>query len=40
MGRLSHQLGRFDELGLNYRPLDGPLPSQRGGTGVRRRFDP
>ncbi|MDA8298295.1 MAG: beta-N-acetylhexosaminidase [Actinomycetota bacterium] len=40
MGRLSHQLGRFDELGLNYRPLDGPLPAQRGGTGVRRRFDP
>ena len=38
--RLSGQLRRLDELGLNYRPLDGPLPSQRGGTGVRRRFDP
>ena len=34
-----HEL-RLDALGVGYRPLTGPRPWQRGGTGSRRRFDP
>ena len=30
---------RLAELGVNYRPLDGPLPWQQGGTGTLRRPD-
>ncbi|SDU76151.1 beta-N-acetylhexosaminidase [Jiangella alkaliphila] len=35
--RLPAHLERLDALGVNYRPLDGPRPGQRGGTGRRRR---
>jgi hexosaminidase len=34
--RLKRHLGRLDALGVEYRPLDGPHPWQRGGTGPRR----
>lgn len=34
--RLDIHLRRLDAFGVNYRPLDGPRPWQRGGTG---RFD-
>jgi hexosaminidase len=34
--RLRRHLGRLDALGVEYRPLDGPHPWQRGGTGARR----
>jgi hexosaminidase len=27
-------------MGVDYRPLDGPLPWQSGGTGVWRRSSP
>lgn len=37
MDRLPGHLHRLDALGVNYRPLDGPLPWQRGGTGRRQR---
>lgn len=37
--RLPAHLERLDALGVNYRPLAGPHPWQRGGTGARRRFD-
>jgi hexosaminidase len=37
--RLSGHLARLDALGVNYRPLAGPLPWQRGGTGRLRRPD-
>lgn len=35
--RLEEHLTRLDNLGVGYRPLAGPQPWQRGGTGVRRR---
>ncbi|MBM7789865.1 beta-N-acetylhexosaminidase [Tenggerimyces flavus] len=35
--RLRAHLPRLDALGVNYRPLDGPHPWQRGGTGRFRR---
>ena len=35
-GRLAAHLRRLDAAGLEYRPLDGPRPWQRGGTGPRR----
>ncbi|MGH9063075.1 MAG: beta-N-acetylhexosaminidase [Acidimicrobiales bacterium] len=35
--RLRAHIGRLDSLGVNYRPLEGPRPWQRGGTGLRRR---
>ncbi|TDE14138.1 beta-N-acetylhexosaminidase [Jiangella asiatica] len=35
--RLPAHLRRLDALGVNYRPLEGPRPGQRGGTGRRRR---
>jgi hexosaminidase len=34
--RLPAHLRRLDAAGLEYRPLDGPNPGQRAGTGVRR----
>ncbi|MBG0826551.1 beta-N-acetylhexosaminidase [Planomonospora sp. ID67723] len=34
--RLERHLRRLDALGVEYRPLDGPRPWQRGGTGWRR----
>ncbi|GGL48757.1 beta-N-acetylhexosaminidase [Planomonospora parontospora subsp. antibiotica] len=34
--RLERHLGRLDALGVEYRPLSGPRPWQRGGTGWRR----
>ncbi|CAM3551985.1 beta-N-acetylhexosaminidase [Stackebrandtia soli] len=37
--RIEGHLDRLDAVGINYRPLDGPHPWQRGGTGRRRRFD-
>jgi hexosaminidase len=37
MRRLAEHLGRLDALGVNYRPLEGPRPWQRGGTGARAR---
>jgi hexosaminidase len=37
--RVESHLERLDALGVNYRPLAGPLPWQRGGVGTRRRFD-
>jgi len=38
--RLAEHLQRLDALGVNYRPLSGPLPWQQGGTGTLRRPDP
>lgn len=38
--RIAGHLDRLAALGLNYRPLDGPRPWQRGGTGARRRHYP
>src|SRR5690606_4913352 len=35
-GRLGAHLKRLDALGVEYRPLTGPRPWQRGGTGWRR----
>lgn len=35
--RLDRHLLRLDAMGVNYRPLDGPLPWQRGGSGRRAR---
>lgn len=35
--RVGNHLDRLDALGVNYRPLAGPHPWQRGGTGVRGR---
>lgn len=35
--RLDRHLLRLDALGVNYRPQEGPLPWQRGGTGELRR---
>src|SRR5699024_12212996 len=35
--RMREHLERLEALGINYRPLDGPRPWQRGGTGNRRR---
>jgi hexosaminidase len=35
-GRLAAHLRRLDAAGLEYRPLDGPRPWQRGGSGPRR----
>lgn len=37
MDRLPTHLQRLDALGVNYRPLAGPHPWQRGGTGRFRR---
>ncbi|RJL30983.1 beta-N-acetylhexosaminidase [Bailinhaonella thermotolerans] len=34
--RLPRHLRRLDALGVEYRPLDGPRPWQKGGTGRRR----
>ncbi|WP_182883728.1 beta-N-acetylhexosaminidase [Microbispora sp. H10949] len=34
--RLGRHLGRLDAIGVEYRPLSGPRPWQRGGTGRRR----
>ena len=34
--RLAVHLARLDAFGVEYRPLDGPRPWQRGGTGHRR----
>mgnify|MGYP005838013169 FL=1 len=31
--RLAHHLERLDHYGVNYRPLEGPRPWQKGGTG-------
>ncbi|MFJ2416213.1 beta-N-acetylhexosaminidase [Streptomyces brevispora] len=38
--RLARQLLRLDAMGAEYRPLDGPHPWQRGGTGVWQRSSP
>ncbi len=35
--RLERDLARLDARGISYRPLDGPRPWQRGGTGRRSR---
>jgi hexosaminidase len=35
--RLTGHLSRLDALGVNYRPESGPLPWQRGGSGILRR---
>lgn len=35
--RLEGHMGRLEALGVAYRPLDGPRPWQRGGTGVWQR---
>lgn len=35
--RLGRHVARLREAGVNARPLEGPLPWQRGGTGARRR---
>jgi hexosaminidase len=37
--RLTAHLERLSALGVNYRPLAGPLPWQQGGTGPLRRPD-
>jgi hexosaminidase len=37
--RLEAHLERLHAMGIGYRPLEGPKPWQRGGTGRRRRFD-
>jgi len=37
--RLAGHLERLEALGVNYRPLAGPLPWQQGGTGPLRRPD-
>jgi hexosaminidase len=37
-GRLAAHLGRLRAAGIEYRPLDGPLPWQQGGTGPRRHW--
>jgi hexosaminidase len=34
--RVTAHLGRLEAAGVEYRPLDGPHPWQRGGTGPRR----
>ncbi|GAA4204827.1 beta-N-acetylhexosaminidase [Microbispora amethystogenes] len=34
--RLGRHLGRLDAIGVEYRPLSGPRPWQRGGAGRRR----
>ncbi|ACQ79552.1 Beta-N-acetylhexosaminidase [Beutenbergia cavernae DSM 12333] len=38
LDRMPGHLRRLDALGVNYRPLAGPHPWQRGGTGRRRRL--
>lgn len=37
--RLARHLERLDHYGVNYRPLQGPLPWQKGGTG-RKAYQP
>ena len=37
---LEHHLSRLDAAGVEYRPLDGPHPWQRGGTGRRQHTSP
>jgi len=37
---LEQHLGRLSAAGVEYRPLDGPHPWQRGGTGRRRATSP
>ena len=37
--RMPTHLKRLDAIGVNYRPLEGPHPWQRGGTGSRARVD-
>ncbi len=39
MDRLGDHLERLHAMGIGYRPLEGPKPWQRGGTGRRHRFD-
>lgn len=39
LDRLEAHLERLHAMGIGYRPLEGPKPWQRGGTGRRRRFD-
>ena len=38
--RLATHLRRLDAAGIEYRPLDGPLPWQQGGTGHRAHRSP
>lgn len=38
--RLEAHLERLGAAGVNYRPIEGPLPWQQGGDGDRKRFDP
>ena len=37
---LQHHLERLVAAGIEFRPLDGPLPWQRGGTGHRQHTSP
>jgi hexosaminidase len=37
IGRLPAHLERLTAIGVDYRPLTGPLPWQQGGTGAFRR---
>jgi hexosaminidase len=37
--RLARHLERLDHYGVNYRPLEGPRPWQKGGTG-RKAYQP
>lgn len=39
LDRLEAHLDRLHAMGIGYRPLEGPKPWQRGGTGRYRRFD-
>ncbi|GLZ76654.1 beta-N-acetylhexosaminidase [Actinorhabdospora filicis] len=39
LDRLAHHAERLDALGVNYRPLAGPRPWQKGGTGRKARYD-
>jgi hexosaminidase len=39
LDRLGDHLERLHAMGIGYRPLEGPKPWQRGGTGARKRFD-
>ncbi|SDD91745.1 beta-N-acetylhexosaminidase [Glycomyces harbinensis] len=39
LDRLGDHLERLHAMGIGYRPLEGPKPWQRGGTGRRKRFD-
>lgn len=39
LDRLGDHLERLHAMGIRYRPLEGPAPWQRGGTGRRARYD-